>query len=479
MSKDLGFIQSVLDRGIRLPFDGDPHDYQIADLNDRMYRDRCGYFWGIGLGKTVAGALTAGYHLMHGFDRAYVICPASITDQWRDTLVKMNFDTLLYAGSPKKRERFDFDHDFIVMSFEIFQKDYDRIKQYPGFFIVDEATILANPSNLFYKMLNGGIVEKRRMVPGMLKPMVDKIQYPNINKGCCLLTATPSNNPADLYGLIKTIDPGIYSSQFEFNRLHVSEEDYFGAPVSFVNLDLLRDNLRSVASIRFVSDHLDLPEKIFNIVEYDLDPEHYALYKRLSEERLLLYKDEIVVNALQATSLYNFSQKIILSPDIAMYKKEPKGLALLDTIVRNNPQTLIVNKFVMTNQKMMTRYSDIGIGGCFGGVPRPQQVKYIQAFKDRRLRALAVNPKSGGIGLNLQICSNVVLPEIPVTARDMDQSIGRCWRQGQKERVVITLLIARRTIQKTLLKRVMERDDVNSLVLGSPKTLRQELFPED
>jgi len=125
----------------------------------------------------------------------------------------------------------------------------------------------------------------------------------------------------------------------------------------------------------------------------------------------------------------------------------------------------------------MERYKDIGVGGCYGLISRSKQDKYIKDFQAKKLRVLTVHAKSGGIGLNLQCCSNVVFNELPMTARDMKQAEGRVYRQGQQNRVIVTLLIARGTIQATLLNKIMAKDEINSEVLRSPTTLRQELFP--
>ena len=476
---EYGIINEVFNAGIRLPFDGDLHQYQIEDINNFGRRKKCGYLYDIGMGKTVVSALTAGYHLLHGFNQSLVICPASLITQWVEVLKKMNFSVVAYRGTPEERKRISFDHDFMVMSFEIFQKDYKRIKDLQSvYFIVDEATILSNSQNKFWKMVNGGVLKKSVKVPGRAKPMIVPEAYNNINNGCCLLTATPSNTPSDLYGLIKTIEPSIYLSRFQFDRIHVASTDFFGAPSEFQNLDLLRSNLEGIAAIRHASDHLDLPEKTYNVVIYDLDTEHMRLYKRLLEDRLLLFKDKIVIDALQATALWNWAQRIIVNPDAAMYNKDPAGLALLDNIVKTNTQTLIVNKYILSNTKMMERYKSLGIGGCFGGVPRKKQDKYIEEFKAGRLRLVCVHPKSGGVGLNLQCCSHVVYPEIPVTARDFRQSEGRVYRQGQQNKVVITLLVARGTIQITLLKKIMEREEINNEIIRAPATLRSDLFPE-
>ena len=477
---EYGIINEVFNAGIRLPFDGNLHEFQIEDLNKFGRRKKCGYFLDVGLGKTVLGALTAAYHLLNGFDHAIVICPASLINQWTEALKKMNFDVIAYVGTPTQRRVLHFAHDFVVMSYQIFQKDYDRIKNLKSYYyVIDEATVLCDTNNRIWKMLNGGIIKKKVSVPGQVKPRVDVKMYNNINKGCCLLTATPSNKPSDLYGLIATLDPSIYVNKFQFDRLHVSETDYFGAPSSFVNLEMLKANLDSVASIRFASDHLDLPDKVTNVIEYDLDPDHMELYKQLMEERLIVYKGKVIIDALQATALYNAAQRIITNPDMAMYKKDPKGLELLDTVVRNNPSTLIVNKYTITNDNIMGRYKDIGIGGCYGKITRQQQTKHIEDFKAGKLRVLTVHAKSAGVGLNLQSsCSNVVFLELPMTARDMHQAIGRVYRQGQQSRVIVTIFIARRTIQHTLLKRILETEDLNNQVLNSPDSLRKDLFPD-
>lgn len=473
----MGVADQVL-KHVKLPFPGKLHEYQLEDLDFLPMLTNCAFYWDLGLGKSVAAAITGGYKLLRDeAEVVIVLAPASLGQQWYEMLNKMGFATLWYAGLPNKRMRTKIDHDFVVMSYEIFQKDYDRLKLLKKpYFIVDEATILCNSQNVMWKMLNGGIISKTKKVPGKLKPEIIKVQYPKINQGCCLLTATPTNKPTDAYGLIKTVSPDIYQNYNQFMNIHVGELDFFGAPKTYNHLDLLHDNLKSSASIRAASDHLDLPEKVYNIIEYDLDKAHYEMYAELMNTRMLEIDGEIQINALQATALYNYAQKIILNPDEFGYKKDAKGIEILDTIVNGSKQILIFNKYVMTNDKMLKRYDKLGVGGCYGEISRSQQNKFIAAFQARELRVLSCNIKSGGYGLNLQICNQAVFPEIPITARDQRQAEGRVWRQGQKERVVFTILIARRTIQQSLLKRVMANDDINQEVFPTPRSLRQDLF---
>lgn len=470
-------IHELVLQEVNLPFPGGLREYQIEDIESLAEAKSCGLYLDLGLGKSVVAAIIGGWKLLRDyFDHVIVLCPASLINQWVEMLDKMGFKTLKYAGTPAKRAKMTFDYDFIVCGFEIFQKDYEKLKDLKAYYIVDEATILCNHKNLLWKMLNGGTVQKTRKDNMGRKLPPEVIKYEKINNGSALLTATPINKPTDSYGLIKIINPDWYLNYEQFKRYHVEEEDFFGAPVSYRELPYLQCGLEMNSSIRAASDHLDLPEKVYNVIYYDLNDDHYDLYKTLMEERLLEFDGMISVDALQATALYNWAQKIILNPEQADKTIKAEGLDILDTVVRGVKQILIVNKYSMTNDKMMEMFEDIGVGGSYGKITRAKQTKAVEEFKAGTLRVLTCHPKSGGYGLNLQICNQVIFPEIPVTARDFRQAEGRVWRQGQQNRVVVTVLVARHTIQQALLKRIMTNDEVVQEVLLTPKTLRQDLF---
>ena len=97
-------------------------------------------------------------------------------------------------------------------------------------------------------------------------------------------------------------------------------------------------------------------------------------------------------------------------------------------------------------------------------------------FKEGALKGLTANPKSGGVGLDLPMCQHVFFPELPITPRDMMQCVGRCHRQGQKETVFVTLTVAKKTIQETLFKRLMEKDDVMRSVVRAAGALSDDLL---
>jgi len=467
-------VEMVLEHA-KLPFKGGKlHDYQVIDINRGALEPNFACFHGVGLGKTTISALIAVYKLLTGFDSCYVLCPASIITQWVSVLTKMGVKVAAYVGTPAQRKKIDTDSDFLVMSFQIFQKDRDLLKQKGIYFIVDEATILCNPQNLLFKQLQGGVIEKTKKIPGKLMPVIEKIQYEKINEGCCLLTATPLALTEQAYGLVKVLTPEIYDNYSQFYRLHVAKENHFNQPVEYKNVDLLRDNLMHRASRRLSSDYLDLPPLIQKVIEYDLDPKHLEAYNRMLDERYIQMPDEELVNGLNATSIYHWAQRVIMLPSPIGYSKDSVGFEILDNLVKTDSQYLIFNNYVATNAAVKERYS---IGACYGEVNAKERNTYIAAFKAGTLKGLACNPKSGGVGLDFPNCNLVICSELPVTARDYEQLVGRAHRQGNLKTVVAVVLIARKTIQQTLLKRVLEKEDLITRVIDTDGTMKGGLVP--
>ena len=90
-----------------------------------------------------------------------------------------------------------------------------------------------------------------------------------------------------------------------------------------------------------------------------------------------------------------------------------------------------------------------------------------------------INPRSGGIGLELQgTCNHVLFAEFPITGNEFKQARSRVWRQGQTKKVVCRMLVAEGTVQATLIKNILQKDDLLSQVQPTLLTLRQELLGE-
>ena len=467
-------LDTVL-KQVTLPFDR-LRPYQEEDVNTFALYDHCAPFLDLGLGKTIEAILIASYKLIIGeFKHCIVLIPAALTRQWYDTIKGMGPSVTLYAGPPAKRKKLSLGTDFIIMSFQIFQRDYDVLKDIDAYFIVDEATVLCNHTNLIWRMLNGAEIVKHVKVSGRLKPEKQVITYPRINRGSCLLTATPINKPLDAYGLIETKTPGVYSSFGQFERVHVKSVDFFGSPKEYQNLDLLKQNLMINAVRRLASDYLDLPPLVLKLVKYDLSSKHLSMYRKVLRERVMMSTDGELINAQQVMKLYHWAQRLVLNPEYGGYEKEPVGLDILDSIVSSVNKFLCFGNYTITNKKIKKRYD---IGAVYGEETPTKQQDYIAEFKTGSLKGLTCHSKSGGYGLDLPMCQHVVFPELPVTPRDFIQSCGRCHRSGQTKTVFAVVLIAMGTIQETLMRKFFDKDDLMAEVVRVDRSLREELTNE-
>lgn len=457
---------------IILPFP-ELHEFQVEDINKLALLKYSALWWEIGLGKTVASAIIGCYKLIEeDYDVVYTLCPATLVVQWSDVLEKMGVSVTSYVGTPTNRKKLNRDVNFLVMSYQIFQKDYDTLKSAKMFFIIDEAVVMCNTGNVIRKMVQGGGITKKKKVPGKIMPKITKRRFDKINRGCVLLSATPISKPEDSYGLIDILTPDVYRNYSQFLRIHVSEEDYFGNPVSYSDLDLLKENLLLAAVQRLTTDHIKLPPIIFKTIKYDLHPSHLKLYNKLLDEKFLEKEGEILVDALSAGALYNWSQKLVLNPDEGGYEKTPEGFELMDGLVEHSKSFLIFNNYRMTNSKVMDRYD---IGAAYGGVTAKQRDKFIKDFKSGDMRGLAVHPKSAGVGLDLPNCRYVLFSELPITPRDFFQAVGRAYRQGQKGTVVVVVLVARRTIQESLFRNIQAKGDLMAEVINTSRSLSEDL----
>lgn len=467
-----------------IPFPFDPHDYQAVDAERACLAHSFGLYLDMGLGKTFTSTIVGIHKLMNGYETSIVLCPAALVTQWSDWLNSLHgLSVAVYRGDPNQRIGIILDCDFVVMSYQIWQRDYVHILNSatkPIYFIVDEATVLCNIKNLTYKLLMGGVKKETyfHVIPthpnGGFKRK-KKVQIDRCSDGICLLTGTPINKPLDAYGLIKITNPTAYRSYGFFERQHVRSYTEFRKPESYKSLQTLRNNLLLNGSIREVTDHLDLPEKVYNIIEYDLDPAHKALYDRLIDERLVQLDDGKVIDATEAQSLYHWSQRIIFCPEHMGYSKDPAGIELLDSVLIDVRQAVIFAHYKDTNRKVVERY---GAGGCYGEVSRKQQDENVRLFKAGELAFIAANTKSAGYGLNLQVTDQVIAIELPITPRDFRQMEARVWRQGQTRRVMVTVFVARGTIQKTLHTRIKSKDDLMIEVTHSKQSLRDDLRGE-
>ena len=133
------------------------YDYQEAWVNAFADCGAAGMYFQVGAGKTLAATVAALYHRLHHPGHTVVLMPPILLRQWDKWLksIKGINSVLMYRGTPADRAKLDLNADFILMSMDIFKRDFDRIYNFfldrNATLIIDEAVSVKNPATQNHK----------------------------------------------------------------------------------------------------------------------------------------------------------------------------------------------------------------------------------------------------------------------------------------------------------------------------------------
>jgi SNF2 family DNA or RNA helicase len=458
---------------------------QIDAINAEAPLVRGGYYAKVGTGKTAMSTVDALYQQHVGMaDCHIVIVPPILVPQWVKWLNKIpGVKVVAYTGTPKARRLIDVrGAHFVVIALTIFKRDFAHIQDlFDGVNVgglLDEATSIKNIESGNYRQV-------RQFFDGATP-----------RRSLKLLTGTPCNTPADSYAYIKLIAPDCYRNKQVFDSVHIGGKDFFGSITSWENLPLLKKNME-IGTVRIEKRDVfpGLPVPIYNVIEYELDPEHYALYKELCEMQILELENGGKIDATSVTKLWQCSQQIIMNWDYFSGNPEKKsaGFDLVDQvlteIVPEGKKLIIVANYKMT---MAGLHRHLSKGLLIGKervplnpllinstvTPYQQEAAKEKFITDSACRVLELHPLSGGKGLDgLQhVCSEILFMEEPLSPIDFEQPVGRIDRIGQTETSNVRLAVAQNTIQVKLHQLVLRKDDLTTYVSGGWRSLRDAIY---
>jgi SNF2 family DNA or RNA helicase len=454
-------VERVL-KEIKLPFE--LREKQVEVINKYGLFSRHGLYLDMGVGKTVCSTIIGVDRLLSGAFMVLVLAPPSIIPQWKRWLESLNLSVLVYAGSIAERKEIlkkGVDFDFCVMSPNIFRNDFlgirETLKGKEIHLIIDEANIIKRAGKTFTKV---------RLLQGN-------------EGGITLLTGTPLTSPQDAYGYIKIITPWLYSTPKQFERVHIAVKDEYGSAVEYDNLELLKENFFKQSVRVEVDEVLDMPDIDYQFVNYQLTPKHLELYRRLIKQKVILIeKTGEILDATKKQAMWHWAQRLVFSPEHMGYEGEVAGIDLTLAQIEDVETIVVFATYVETNEKLCRLIK--GAEGVYGSISRQRKDQNILDFQQGKIHRMVVNPDSGGIGTELQDhCNHVLFSEFPVTGNKFRQARSRVWRQGQKKKVICRMLVAEGTVQATLIRNIMRKDDVLAQVQPTKLTLRQELLGEE
>ena len=424
----------------------------------------------VGLGKTIEAGMILKEYLLRGLvQRALILVPASLVEQW-DQELRRKFDlefAVLKHGTAWWEE------PLLLASMDTAKLLRHRDKVAAASFdlvVVDEAHRLKNQKTLAWKFLD-------RLAPRYL----------------LLLTATPVQNDLhELYNLVQLVRPGLLGTYRTFGREFMRRGDRrmpqnTGRLAALLSETMIRTT-RASTSIRF-------PRRDVTNVMFDLSPPERELYDNVTRfvRRVLHAHREPRRGAIKLTLLT--LQKELGSSTFAavptlgkLLAREGPGLersemeellraaraieanAKLEGLVKlvqgSRDKFVIFTQFRATLEYLSRSLRALGIKVALfhGALSLREKEAAIGQFRDRA--RVLISTEAGGEGRNLQFCHLLVNYDLPWNPMRIEQRIGRLHRLGQTHDVHVFNFSARNTVEAYVLQIVHEKINMFRTVIG-------------
>jgi len=318
-----------------------------------------------------------------------------------------------------------------------------------------------------------------------------------------ILTGTPINNsPFDAFSQYNFLDEEIlhcrsfYAFKAEYalllkpgNPLYdsIAAKTRFtpqvvarknGFPV-YRNLDKLA-KLILPHSFRILKEQcLDLPDKIYKNVFFELTPQQKRIYKKARDEcRIILADEEKPIEKLTAImKLAQITSGFYIHPfaedPVRIEGPNPKIGILGDraqAITDAGNSLIIWARFRAEISDIAKELKRRGVSYVeyHGGIPNKNRAEVIDAFMNKEAQVFLGNQKAGGKGLTLTAANYVIYFSNDFSLSGRLQSEDRAHRIGQEKDVTYINLIAKDTIDETILLAIDSKRNLADLILERP-----------
>lgn len=446
-----------------------PHPYQSYGIDWIIDHPAAGLFLDMGLGKTVT-TLTAFKDLKYDYaeiDHVLVVAPLKVAEKtWSDEIKKWKHLSDLriskILGSKQKRiEALNRPADIYIINREnvVWLVDYFGRKWPFENVVIDELSSFKDPKAKRFRALK------------QVRPLIKRIVG---------LTGTPApNSLIDLWPQLYLLDQG--------KRLekHITRyrEKYFipgqrdGHIVYNWELrpeseDQIFDRISDICVSMKAKDHLQLPERMDNILQVEMTKAQMDTYKELEKELVLSLPEGEIIAANAAV----LSGKLLQLANGAIYDDEKKVQWVHDQ--KLNAVSQIYEEAQGTPILLFYNYKhDLErLKAKFKDLRTLETDKDIDDWNNGKIPLLAAHPQSAGHGLNLQQGGHtIVWFSLTWSLEYYQQANARLMRQGQKEAVIIHHIVTKGTLDEKVIRVLQGKEKGQDALLEAVKAKIEEV----
>lgn len=438
-----------------------PHDYQAYATEFIIEHPACGLYLDLGLGKTVI-CLSALWELLLDYfeiGRVLVIAPIRVcTSTWPMEINKFeHLKGLTYSvvvGSDKERRAalqrpafvYIINRENVAWLVENKLFHFDCV-------VIDEASSFKNHQSKRFKAL--------RKVRPSLKRIIE-------------LTGTPApNGLLDIWAPVNLLDMGARLGRFITGfreRYFLPDKRNRDIVFSYKPKENAEEAIyRQIGDICIsmkAADHLKMPELIMTNVEVEMSEKEKKLYDQLKADLILPFAD----GDIDAQSAVGLSNKLHQMANGAVYDENggvkvihSRKLDVLEDMIEaaNGKPILVAYWFAHDKSRLMERFPE--------AVPIDTDESILK-WNRGEIPVGLIQPASVGMGINLQEGGcHLIWYSIPWSLQDFSQTNARIFRQGQKNTVVIQLLVTAGTIDVDIIHALEKKDTTQAALLAAVK----------
>lgn len=432
----------------------------------------CGFalYMEMGCGKSITSVGITGRAYLNGkIKRLLVIAPKSIVGVWQDEFGRFaDFSyslSVLQGSSIQKAEAL---RNISKLGLEIAVINYDSValveseimKWAPDFIICDESTKIKNPS-----------------------AKVSKSVY-RIAKTCryrMILTGTPiQNNPLDFFSQYKVLDDNIFGTSFYAFKNQYAVLGRYNEPIGWRKLPELVEKAHSIAYRITKQEALDLPEFIDETRYIDLEPKAVKLYKDFVKDSYTELTGGEITATNVLTRLLRLQQITggFLKVDGEGGRTENISSAKLDALedivdaaVSEARKLVIIARFMPEIAAICKMLENKGITYAkISGEIRDRSAEVDRFQADKNCMVFVGQIQTVSMGITLTAASTLVFYSLSYNYADYSQARARIHRIGQKNQCLYIHLIAKGTVDETVMQALERKDNIAKSVVDNWKS---------
>jgi len=396
----------------------------------------------MGLGKTLQIIMLLESEIRANRGPNLVVCPPSLLENWRREILKFaKRDTWVHQGprrflEPQKLA----EEPFVITSYETLRRDQLFLKEIPWNVIaVDEAQYIKNHSSLRAQAI---------------KSLKKKIGI--------AVTGTPiENSLRDLWSICDFVVPDLLGTYSWFESNYLDNDSSAERLREIIGPVILRRRISEVAD--------DLPEITIKDVALDAPIEIVKMYRENQRLRTQGYIETFALLTRLRQNCCHLSTDDNNSASTISGKFEYLKDAL-DELSANDHKAIIFVPFTRAIQIIQDWYQSNFSGNCIGiingATPISERQNIIDSFSSSSVPGILImNPKAGGVGLNITAANHVFHFSPGWNPAVIDQASARSYRRGQQLPVTIHNLFYINSVEEYMNNRLTDKRKLADLAL--------------